>query len=257
MNSLKADFLLLQDFMQRLPSPAALVWMMLGLLLGWWMYVPIHELLHVLGVVWPGGEATRLELSPIYGADWLARVFPFVVSGSDYAGQLTGFDTNGSDWIYQSCVLMPFVLTVFPGFWLWQKTLSAPGQPGVGRTMLAGAGFVLVAAPLVSLTGDYYESGSIIGSQLLAEPMGRELQDWRSDDLFRLIGEWPGELTGGDILGIGLSAVLSVVLALVTMWLGSTLGRALGAIHPDHASRSPTSPTAPAQSAPQSFEDPS
>lgn len=227
MNSLRADWRLLQDFMARLGHPLAIGWMMLGLLLGWWLYVPIHELLHVAGVVLPGGEVTELQLSPIYAADLLARIFPFIVSGSDYAGQLTGFDTRGSDWIYQSCVLMPYLITVFPGFWLWQITLSRPGKPGVLRIMAAGALFVLVAAPLISLTGDYYESGSIIGSQLLAGAFGSELEAWRSDDLFLLISEWPGPMPWGDRIGIAVSALLSLVLAFLTLLLGSVLGRRL------------------------------
>ena len=227
MNSLRADWRLLQDFMARLGHPLTIGWMMLGLLLGWWLYVPIHELLHVAGVVLPGGEVTELQLSPIYAADLLARIFPFIVSGSDYAGQLTGFDTRGSDWIYQSCVLMPYLITVFPGFWLWQITLSRPGKPGVLRIMAAGALFVLVAAPLISLTGDYYESGSIIGSQLLAGAFGSELEAWRSDDLFLLISEWPGPMTWGDRIGIAVSALLSLVLAFLTLLLGSALGRRL------------------------------
>jgi len=227
---LRADLNLLQDFMVRLGHPISLLWMLLGLLLGWWVYVPIHELLHVAGVVLPGGSVTELQLSPIYAADFLAKIFPFIVPESDYAGQLTGFDTRGSDWIFQSCVLMPYLLTIFPGFWLWQKTLSAPGKPSVARTMAAGALFVLVAAPLISLTGDYYESGSIIGSQLLAGTMGTDLDAWRSDDLFLLISDWPGPMAWGDIIGITVSALLSITLALLTLWMGSRLGRTLGSI---------------------------
>ena len=225
MKSLRADWNLLQDFMARLGHPVAILWMMLGLLLGWWLYVPIHELLHVAGVVLPGGEVSELQLSPIYAADLLARIFPFIVSGSDYAGQLTGFDTRGSDWIYQSCVLMPYLITVFPGFWLWQITLSRPGAPGILRTMAAGALFVLVAAPVISLTGDYYESGSIIASQLLAETFDTDLDAWRSDDLFLLISEWPEPMAMTDRIGIAVSAVLSVLLAFLTLLLGSLLGR--------------------------------
>ncbi|MEM7054619.1 MAG: hypothetical protein AAF446_08745 [Pseudomonadota bacterium] len=238
MNSLRADWHLLQDFMGRLGHPIAIIWMMIGLLLGWWLYVPIHELLHVAGVVLPGGAVSELQLSPIYAADLLARVFPFVVSGSDYAGQLTGFDTRGSDWIYQSCVLMPYVITVFPGFWLWQKTLSRPGRPGVVTVMAAGALFVLVAAPLISVAGDYYESGSIIGSNLLAGTFDQTADAWRSDDLFKLIAEWPGPMAWSDRIGIAFSALLSVLLALCTLWLGSTLGRYLNSFGAERVSES-------------------
>jgi len=43
---------------------------------------------------------SRLEIDPLYGADALARIFPFVSPGGAYAGRLSGFDTRGSDWIY-------------------------------------------------------------------------------------------------------------------------------------------------------------
>ena len=58
----------------------------------WWVYVPIHELLHVAGCLLTGGTVSELQVAPIYGGAWLARVFPFVVSGGDYAGRLSGFE---------------------------------------------------------------------------------------------------------------------------------------------------------------------
>lgn len=199
-------------------------WVMAGLLLGWWIYVPVHELLHVAGCLLAGGEVSRLELDPLYGGDLLAAVFPFVVSGSDYAGQLTGFDTLGSDWVYQSTVLMPYLLTFFPGFWLWQKALAAehPAPPA----MLAVGGLLpVVAAPLISLTGDYYESASIIVSSIAAEATGRALDAWRSDDVFRLAAEWPVAWTAVDVLAIAAGLLLSLALALLTMQGGSVIGR--------------------------------
>lgn len=204
-----------------------MAWVMAGLLLGWWLYVPVHELLHVAGCLLAGGEVSRLELAPLYGADLLAEVFPFVVSGSDYAGQLTGFDTGGSDLVYQSTVLMPYVLTVFPGFWLWQRALASE-CPGPGAMLAAGGLLPPVAAPLISLTGDYYESASILVSGLFADAAGRPLEAWRSDDVFRLIGEWAGPWTMVDGLAIAGGMLLSLLLALLTMQAGSWLGRRLG-----------------------------
>lgn len=227
MKLLAADFRLLLDFMARLPGPMSLAWIMAGLLLGWWVYVPVHELLHVFGCVATGGSVSRLELAPLYGGGILEHWLPFVVSGSDYAGQLTGFDTRGSDWIYQACVLMPYVLTVFPGFWLWQRVLAQRGTPGVGRMLAAGGLLPLVAAPLMSLTGDYYESGSIVVSRIASAATGRDASLWRSDDLFRLVGEWAGPMTIADALVIFSGLLLSIVLALATMLLGSWLGRRL------------------------------
>jgi hypothetical protein len=71
-----------------------------SLLLSWWVYVPIHELAHAWGCLLAGGEVTRLEIDWIYGASLLARVFPYVTVGSEYAGRLSGFDNRGSDLTY-------------------------------------------------------------------------------------------------------------------------------------------------------------
>ncbi len=70
-----------------------------GLVVYWCINVPIHELLYVAGCVLTGGTVTTLELDPKYDAALLARIFPFVVAGSEYAGRLAGFDTKGSDLI--------------------------------------------------------------------------------------------------------------------------------------------------------------
>src|ERR1051325_6446569 len=86
-----------------------LAWLLGGLLAGWWVYVPIHELLHAAGCLAAGGAVSRLEIDTIYGGALLARVFPWVVAGSDYAGRLSGFDTRGSDAIYLVTDLLPFV----------------------------------------------------------------------------------------------------------------------------------------------------
>ncbi|MGB0513702.1 MAG: hypothetical protein ACPGJE_02540, partial [Wenzhouxiangellaceae bacterium] len=205
----------------------AMAWMFVGLVAGWWIYVPVHELLHVAGCVLAGGEVSRLEIDALYGGALLENVFPFVVSGSDYAGQLTGFDTHGSDWVYQSTVLMPYAITVFPGLWLWRRLLDSDRSPTPWRSLAVGAVLPLVTAPLISLTGDYYESGSIVVSALFADAAGRSLEAWRSDDVFRLIGEWPGAMTAADVAAIAAGLALSVVFALVTLWLGAVLAGAI------------------------------
>ena len=223
MKRLAEEALRLPRYMGRLPDELAMAWIFVGLVVGWWLYVPVHELLHVAGCVLAGGDVSRLEIDALYGGALLERIFPFVVSGSEYAGQLTGFDTHGSDWVYQSTVLMPFVITVFPGMWLWRRLLDPDTMPGPWRSLAVGAVLPLVAAPLISLTGDYYESGSIVVSALFADAAGRPLEAWRSDDVFRLIGEWPGAMTGADIGAIGAGILLSVAFALLTLWLGAVL----------------------------------
>jgi len=226
MTALATDARALLGLFERLPGPLSIGWLMLGLVGGWWLYVPIHELLHVAGCVLAGGTVSRLEIDAIYGGALLAEVFPFVVSGSAYAGRLTGFDTGGSDLVYQACVLMPYLLTIFPGYWLWQKALATehPGRP----SMLAAGGLLpVVAAPLISLTGDYYESASIIVSSLFAAAADRPLEAWRSDDVFRLVGDWSQAWTVADVAAIAGGLVLSLLLALATMQLGSMLGHRL------------------------------
>jgi hypothetical protein len=97
----------------RTPNPwQAFVIVILAGAAAWWIYVPVHELLHALGCVMTGGSVGELQIAPRYGGTLLARVFPFVVGHSDYAGRLSGFDTKGSDWIYLATDVMPYVLTV-------------------------------------------------------------------------------------------------------------------------------------------------
>lgn len=223
MTALATDARALFVFFERLPGAMSIGWVMLGLVVGWWFYVPIHELLHVAGCVLAGGSVSRLEIDAIYGGALLAAIFPFVASGSDYAGRLTGFDTGGSDLVYLSCVLMPYLLTIFPGFWLWQKALAAE-RPGRGEMLAVGGLLPLVAAPLISLTGDYYEAASIAVSRGFAQAAGRPLEAWRSDDVFRLVDEWSLAWTVADIAAIAGGLVLSVLLALATMQIGSLIG---------------------------------
>jgi len=131
-----------------------------GLIAGWWIYVPAHELLHALGCMAAGGTVTRLEIAPMYGGNWLAGVFPFVASGGAYAGRLSGFDTRGSDWIYLLTDLAPFALALFPGFWGLRRAAAA------GAPVAFGAALPAAFAPLLSLTGDAYEIGSLAAVHL-------------------------------------------------------------------------------------------
>src|SRR5947199_2147319 len=134
----------------------------LGLVAGWWLYVPLHELLHAAACRAAGGRVSRLEIDAVYGGAVLARVFPFVVPASDYAGRLSGFDTRGSDLIYLATDLGPFVLTLFPGVWALRQ--AAARQPL--RSLLFGPSLPFALAPFLSLTGDAYEIGSILVTRL-------------------------------------------------------------------------------------------
>ena len=148
----------------------------------WWIYLPAHELLHALGCVAGGGTVSRLEIDAMYGAAWLQRVFPFVVVGSRYAGQLTGFDTHGNDLTYLLTDALPYALTILIGVPAFRAAGRRP--PGIGQALLFGAALPVALAPFISLAGDYYEMGSIVVSRLVAALVpGFAPERWRSDDL--------------------------------------------------------------------------
>jgi hypothetical protein len=199
-----------------------LIFVFLGLLAGWWIYVPVHELLHAAACLAAGGEVTRLEIDPLYGGLALARIFPFVVPASDYAGRLSGFDTRGSDGIYLATDLGPFVLTLFPGVWALRRAGAA------GKPLLFGAALPFALAPFLSATGDAYEIGSILVTRLppWSGVASRELL--RGDDLIRKIGELallPEAPWGGALL----AALLGLLWAFATYGAGVAVARALGA----------------------------
>ncbi len=197
--------------------------------LSWWVYVPVHELCHALGCVVTGGEVTRLEIDPLYGAALLQRVFPFVAVGSEYAGQLTGFDTHGNDLTYLATDFCPFLLTLLIGVPLLRSVSVRPMHPVLACAAF-GAALPVAFAPFISIPGDYYEMGSIVVSRCVALwspsfPLAR----WRSDDLFKLADHLlhvPGANLG-DVAGVSASLLLGIVLVFTTYWLGTLLGRVI------------------------------
>ncbi len=193
-------------------SAARLSILILTAVFGWWIYVPVHELLHAFGCLWTGGEVTRLEISPVYGAAVLKHWFDWIAVGSDYAGQLTGFDTHGNDGIYLVTVLLPYVLSVFPGMWLFRRAVA--GDWSQWRNWaLTGFSLAMVTAPFVSVFGDMYEAASIVISRAVnwLQP-GLELERWRSDDFFLLVTQLSPDWRWSDIFGLLASLILSVTL---------------------------------------------
>jgi hypothetical protein len=200
-------------------SAAGLLRVAAGMLVGWWIYVPVHELCHALACIAAGGQVTVLEVDHLYGGALLARFFPFVVAGSDYAGRLSGFDTFGKDWIYLATDLGPFLLTVFPGVFL----LRVGGA--LGRGFLFGLALPLALAPFLSLLGDAYEIGSIVVTWI--PPWRAHAEALRGDDLLLQISQvWGGGLTLR--LGVTLAALVGVVWAWLTYELGAGVARLLG-----------------------------
>lgn len=199
-----------------------LAWLGLGLAAGWWIYVPLHELLHAFACLTAGGEVTRLEIDPLYGGGLLEAFIPWVVAGGEYAGRLSGFDTGGSDWVYLATDLGPFVLTLMPGVWLLRR--AARARAG----LLFGASLPFALAPLLSLTGDAYEIGSILVTRLppWSDEAARELL--RGDDVFR-IAEAVGEAGGAAAwTGLALAALVGLAWALLTYALGGWVAARLG-----------------------------
>lgn len=202
----------------------------LSAVVAWFVYVPVHELLHVLGCVGTGGSVSVLELQPIYGGTLLAQLLPFVEPGGDYAGRLTGFDTGGSDLVYVATDLGPYLLSVYPGV-AWLRRCALASSP-----LRFGPAALLATAPFTNLTGDYFELASIVVTRILAGllPGGLSaVEGLRSDDVFRT---W-GQLSEGTLrLGIGdpaafattaVSLLLALALAFATYALGGRLARAL------------------------------
>ena len=192
--------------------------MLASLLAAWWLYVPLHELAHAWGCLLTGGRVTRLEISDIYGAAWLARVFPYVTVGSEYAGRLSGFDTRGRDLIYLATCALPFMLTVLVGVPLLR---AVPRAGGWWRSIMLGASIPMAFAPFVSLPGDYYEMGSILVSRAFAAgASGFPLDRWRSDDLVKLVSALMPNATVADAAGVTAALLVGVALAFATYWAG-------------------------------------
>jgi len=194
----------------------------LGLLAAWWLYVPVHEILHAGACLAAGGKVTRLEIAPLYGGGLLARIVPFVVPGGRYAGRLSGFDTRGSDLIYLATDLGPFLLTV-PGVWALRRAARAC------RPFLFGAALPFALAPFLSLTGDAYEIGSLLVTRLppwSAAPVKGLL---RGDDLFRQASALAAQGAAAPWAGLILAAALGALWAFLTYGLAGGLATLCGA----------------------------
>ncbi len=215
--------------------PKLLAPMLISMIITWFIYVPIHELLHVAGVVAPGGAVSVLEVAPRYGGTILAEHIPWVVSGGVYAGRLSGFDTRGSDLIYLSCVFMPFMLSVLIGVPLVKICMKRR------RPFLFGVAMVLGLAPFYNMPGDYFEMGSIITTRALTLFVGGGnppvFVGIRSDDVFTLIANIFSQTGATGLAGVGATAVLliivgvslvvDVLLAFTTYALGCGVARVL------------------------------
>lgn len=200
----------------------------------WFLYVPLHEMLHVAGCRLSGGEVRKVAIAPIYGGRLLSEWLPFVEVSSEHAGRLTEFSTGRSDLRYLATSAAPYLLSI----------VGVPLLRAATRrrsALWAGAAIVLALAPFVSLTGDYYEIGSILVTRAPSplepppEPYSGAagLMSLRSDDLpalVRRIAASPRSVAAGVpgglpvVVGtVTLSAALGLILALATYALGHFL----------------------------------
>jgi hypothetical protein len=189
----------------------------------WWLYVPVHELLHAFGCIAAGGKVSRLDISGIYGASLLKHVFPFVSVGSEYSGRLAGFDTGGKDYVYFLTDFSPYLLTIFLGIPLLKSVPSLNASPLV-KTFRLGVAMPLAYAPFISLTGDYYEMGSLFVSRAASRFFMTCPERWRSDDLVKLVRELffsQSPTSIPDLAVVTASFFLGIALIFATYWMGT------------------------------------
>ena len=201
-----------------------LFWILFWLIVLWHVYVPVHELLHVLGCYLTGGSIEELALKPQYGGYVLGKIFPFVVPESDYAGQLTGFSTP-NDFAYAVVDFLPYLISL-PGiaFFVVARKKICP--------FLFSLATILGLTPFSVIIGDFYEAASLLTTRLgpLLDPQlgARQLI---SDDVFRLLGELQqaGHLGAVSLFLVGLGLFLAICISLYLMvvqlhlaklWLG-------------------------------------
>jgi hypothetical protein len=193
---------------------------------GWWLYVPVHELMHAWGAQLGGATVTRLDIDPIYGARFLQRFFPYVQIGSAYAGQLAGFDTHGSDLAYALTVFFPFVLSIAIGVPLLVRAARVPA-PGAASTALFGFALPVAWAPILSIGGDFYELGEIAVSRAAAL-VGAHGEILRGDDIIAIFGRiFGGAFSWLDAAGVAASLLLGIVLAFATYAAGRAVAAAI------------------------------
>lgn len=199
----------------------ALAVMVLGIFALWHVYVPAHELLHVAACVLTGGTVETLHLQPRYGANLLKHIFPQVVPATDYAGRLTSFSVP-NDAAYALVDIFPYVPSLL-GFTLIVRAGNRPSA------LLFAAGLLLAYAPVLGVTGDWYEACSLMTARIAAA-FDSSLPDriLVSDDVFRNVAELraAGALNGLTWMLVIGGQLLAIYLVLVMLAAQVALTRA-------------------------------
>jgi len=200
----------LETLMARGRSQDLLV-LMLVFVAGFFLYTPLHELMHAGAAILMGGSVSELAIAPLFGGKLLARILPFVVAESEYAGQLTGFSVPNR-LAYAVVDGAPYLLSL-PGVALLEAARRRVSLP------LGGLGFLVTWIPLTQFSGDFFEAWSLILSYAHAGLLaGTEAKDFVSDDAFRQSAFLLGQ---GRFWGIhGLLWLANLLLALLACcWL--------------------------------------
>ncbi len=206
--------------------PAALA----AMLASWWVYVPLHELFHAWGCLLAGGSVSKLEIDSKYGAAWIAHLVPYVVAASDYAGRLSGFDTHGSDLVYLATDFSPYLLTLAVGV----PALHLATR--LANPFVVGAALPWACAPIMALTGDFYEMGSIVVSRLAQPWWPSAPASWRSDDLPQLLSSVFKQSGSGiptDVMGLAAGFLLGTLGAFMTYSVGAWISQRIRGRNPD------------------------
>jgi len=164
--------------------------------------------MHALGTFVVGGEVRELAIDATYGGKLFEKIFPFVISESEYAGQLTDF-TTPNKFAYFIVDMFPYLLSL-PGILFIRLSVK------YNYLWLFSLGFLLMLVPLTQILGDFYEAASLGGGELMAMVNPNlDPQSILSDDMFKLIKSLYAN-TGTNVLAyifVTLSFILGLILA--------------------------------------------
>ena len=142
------------------------------------------------------------------------RSFPLYKLEENYAGRLVGFETRGSELCYLFTVFAPYLLTLIMGAMLLRSSFSRR------YPLLFGAGLVIAFAPFISVTGDYYEMGSILITRVMGTLFpSSPWEAFRSDDVFRLLQEIAKDPAAFNIHG-SLAKMRAIMIIVASFALG-------------------------------------
>jgi hypothetical protein len=146
---------------------------------GIWITVPIHELLHAAACLITGGSVFEVQIHPLFGGGLLERWIPWVTAGWGEAGRLAGFRPAG-DLGYLLTVLAPHLVLAPVGAWICRRAV------GRNDVLIFGLGAAAALQPLASLTGDMVEAVGIPVTRIAAWAGWPEALTLRVDSFGRL-----------------------------------------------------------------------